>query len=264
MSQPITIRRYLTPAEGELARMRLAHDGIAGHLENSELLTWLWHYSNALKGVNLLVSSADHERAIEILAPQDALLNGEAAPAYCKECGEMFPTNWSVCWKCGTDVSGDRDESFLAVTTYPSRILEYVASINGLGLLLIAIVAVIIWIPPLAFALVFLLVPIAFYEALPPQNVVLEPEDYAALPDTSSVDAIGNEFCRRAMASAMFGIKWLSLFTLYSLWLLYVSHSMPVDSQGRRWRIEAWVLNIASIVIFASDLILIAHLMRNR
>jgi hypothetical protein len=264
MSQPIRIRRYLTPAEGELARMRLAQEGITALVENSELLTWLWHYLNALKGVNLLVSSADHERAIEILAPQEDLMDGEPMPAYCNDCGEMFPTNWSVCWRCGTNASGDRDESFLTVTTYPSPILEYVASINGLGLLLVAIVVVIIWIPPLAFALVFLLLPIAFYEALPPQNVVLEPEDYAALPEGPSVDAIGNEFCRRAMASAMFGIKWLSLFSLYSLWLLYVSHSMPVDSQGRRWRIEAWILNIAKIVLFASDLILVAHLMQNR
>src|SRR5947207_6615887 len=103
MSQPIRIRRYLTPAEGELARMRLAQEGITALVESSEMLTWLWHYSNAFKGANLLVSSTDYDRATEILAPQAERLTSEAEPDYCKQCGEMFRATWVVCWRCGTD-----------------------------------------------------------------------------------------------------------------------------------------------------------------
>src|SRR5436305_15066889 len=63
----VTVGAFSTAVEAELARNRLAEEGIAAQLGDAEAVTMLWAFSGALGGVKVLVAAEDAERAEAIL-----------------------------------------------------------------------------------------------------------------------------------------------------------------------------------------------------
>ena len=59
MASLVKVRSFLGVAEAELARVRLAMDGIPARLSNAEFVSWAWYYSNASGGVKLFVNEPD-------------------------------------------------------------------------------------------------------------------------------------------------------------------------------------------------------------
>jgi hypothetical protein len=253
MTSPVTIARFLTPLEGELARMRLAQEGIVCALGSADLLTWLWHFSFAFRGVSLEVRPIDAIRAIEILTIPQKLSTERETTHDCVHCGETLPGDWEVCWKCGTDLAGGRDELFFIELIRPTRALQYLSGTDYPGFLILAIVFALVIHPPFLVVAALTLFMYPFAKQVPAEQIACEPETYAALPWKPYMAFPGNELCRQGLASAMFGLGWLPPLTFYSIWLLIVSHTMSVDAKGRLWRKAAWAMNFITLapIVFA-------------
>jgi hypothetical protein len=231
--------------EGELARARLNQVGIRSSLESAELLTWLWHCTYAFRGAALRVCSTDRDRALEVLNAGDG--EGIASRA-CVACGETLPSDWVVCWRCGTDADGNRDDKFFVDLFRHTALLAYLKGIQFF-LLLLVLLAVLFALMPQVALLLALVLPMYAYPAHRERSTTAwEPEQDAALPEVTTVADEGDELCRRAMASAMFGFVWFPPLTLYSLWLLNVAWEIPASSKGRRRRRAAWILNVCSLI----------------
>jgi len=212
------------------------------------MLTWLWHLNNACHGVIVQVAASDSDRASEILATSSTHSQSEATRE-CAQCGETLASDWCVCWRCGSDVEGAPDTAFLSESLRSSPFMEKLASVECLGLLFVLAILCVLMVPPMAIIIAAIVMAELDNEQGPPIILTTQPEDFAARPERHSPEEIGNELCRRGMASAMFGIGWFPPLNLYSIWLLCVSHSMPVDTKGRTWRFGAWAMNIVFVAI---------------
>lgn len=252
MDSHLASTAHLTPAEGLLARLRLAEQGIESRLESFELVTWLWHLSVALHGVKLVVRSDDAERA-------DAILGGEpleSAESHttrrCAQCDESLPGDWFVCWRCGTDADAQRDESFFVETIRTPRILKVIENIEYLGPWLIVAAALVLFVPAIAFPFLLLCFVYLFRDAPEATNVVFTPEESAATPAADTPSDLAVETNRRALASAMFGLVWFPPLTLYSIWILLNHDDETGDTKIRLWRRAAWTFNFVGLWVAMS------------
>jgi hypothetical protein len=114
MPSLVKVRSFLGVAEAELARIRLAMDGIPACLGNAEMVSWAWYYSNAIGGVKLFVNEPDHSRAAIILAPQPVPEQFQPSRWHCPKCQADMDGLWSFCWSCGTSKQGEEDPDFHA------------------------------------------------------------------------------------------------------------------------------------------------------
>jgi hypothetical protein len=112
MTALVKVRSFLGVAEAELARIRLAMDGISARLSNAEMVIWFWHYSNATGGVKLFVNESDLPRAAIILSPQPVPLQFQPPRWICPKCRADVDGLWSFCWSCGTSKQGEEDTDF--------------------------------------------------------------------------------------------------------------------------------------------------------
>ncbi len=108
----IKVRSFLGVAEAELARIRLAMDGISACLSNAEMISWAWYYSNATGGVKLFVNEPDRPRAAIILSPQPIPQQFQPQQWNCPKCQADVDGQWSFCWSCGTSKTGEEDPDF--------------------------------------------------------------------------------------------------------------------------------------------------------
>ena len=75
-SNLITIRTYTSPHEAHLPRGVLQAEGILAFLQDENVISLDWLYSDAIGGIKLQVAQADAARALETLATAT-----EAAPS---------------------------------------------------------------------------------------------------------------------------------------------------------------------------------------
>jgi hypothetical protein len=83
----ITIGRYSTPYEANLAKSKLRTFGVLAFLEDDCTINTNWMWSNALGGVNVCVPASQVEEArniLEIEPPEEP-----AAAAVCPVCGSI-------------------------------------------------------------------------------------------------------------------------------------------------------------------------------
>ena len=112
MPSLVKVRSFLGVAEAELARIRLAMDGISSCLSNAEMVSWAWYYSNAIGGVKLFVSESDAPQAAIILSPQPVPPLCQPPRWNCPKCQADVDGLWSFCWSCGTSKHGEEDPDF--------------------------------------------------------------------------------------------------------------------------------------------------------
>lgn len=252
---------YLTPAEGIMSRFRLAEAGIESRVESLDLVTWFWHLSLAFQGVKLVVRTDDAERASEILDSEPTEPGKSPTTRCCTECDENLPGDWFVCWRCGTDSTSERDESFFMEAIRPARILNVAQNVEYLGLWLV-LATILIWIVP-AVVFPFLLLSFVYLVRNQPEAIAAQfiPEDAAANPDTAITSDLDIDTNRRALASAMFGLVWFPPLTLYSLWLLLTHDDSSECAKIGLWRRAAWAFNFIGLLAFMSFLgLLVASL----
>ncbi|HUE71918.1 MAG TPA: hypothetical protein VMP01_13615 [Pirellulaceae bacterium] len=64
----ITVATYWDPMQAQIARLRLAHEGIPAFLEKEFTVLTAWHFTNAIGGIRLNVPVPRHEEARSVLA----------------------------------------------------------------------------------------------------------------------------------------------------------------------------------------------------
>ena len=114
--QLVTVATFVTPAEAELARQRLEHDGIPACLAEEHTGAVLGLTTGGLSSVKVMVNAADRERAEAILAATEDRHDQDDEDAgtwTCSQCGTELSTEFEVCWSCGTTVDGQTDPSFV-------------------------------------------------------------------------------------------------------------------------------------------------------
>ena len=79
----VTIAKFTTLDEAQLARMKLEGSGIDAFVADEAMVTMNWFYSNAIGGIRLQVREEDKSRAIEILAIDPV----EQGMITCPNCG---------------------------------------------------------------------------------------------------------------------------------------------------------------------------------
>ena len=112
MPSLVKVRSFLGVAEAELARIRLAMDGIPARISNAEMVSWAWYYSNAIGGVKLFVNESDAPQAAIILALQPVPPLFQPPQWHCPKCQADVDGLWSYCWSCGTSKHGEEDPDF--------------------------------------------------------------------------------------------------------------------------------------------------------
>ena len=254
-----TVGSYVTAPEADLARIRLAQEGIRARLANAALVTWCWHYSNAAGGVRLLVAGSDAERAWEILSSEDG--EEDETPEWtCAACARRVPGPWETCWHCGTSAGGRPDPAFEAEEAPAGPIepqsvgcllvffvlLGSLAAISGEGIIAPMLVVAV------ATCGVMLVTELTFGRDVLPE---FEParEDVTVEAPVVESDESGPEgeaAAERAWRAAVFGLLIFSLFTLISLWLL--ARDTPagptLSRAGRCKRGAAWVVNLLNVL----------------
>lgn len=112
----VTIATYDNVPVSEVARLRLEDAGIPVHVENTALVSTLWHVVSALDGVRLIVDE-DHAEAARaliadirnspLLAPH---VDDAQSQQTCLACGAVLPSDADRCTACGWSYS-DGDEA---------------------------------------------------------------------------------------------------------------------------------------------------------
>lgn len=79
----VTIAKYTTLDEAQLARMKLEGNGIYAFVADEAMVTMNWFYSNAIGGIRLQVRDEDESRALEVLGIEPV----EQGMVICPNCG---------------------------------------------------------------------------------------------------------------------------------------------------------------------------------
>jgi len=253
----IAVADYVSVPEAELARVRLAREGIPARLDNVGLITWFWHYSYAVGGVKVLILDAQAERAAKALRPQPT----PAEPnRRCDACDAEMPESWSVCWSCGAPDGFEQPagEGFDAgqpdETTGQSR-----SDAAGMVPLIVALLYILTGDLPGLMALG--LIGAAAYWMFPPTASAIGSEVETAEPPTGGEhDAphvrrdtktdTGDELAQRAWQSSVLGLFCFPPLVFYALYLLVqlTRHELPVSRSGSRRRTGAWVVGVLALV----------------
>lgn len=104
MSMPefIKIARCQNAAEAEHAKAVLETNGIAAFVDGADLKTSLSYIGSAIGDVNLVVRTADAERALQVLEEsRQHEPDGRPGPWFCGACEVEVDEGFEVCWSCG-------------------------------------------------------------------------------------------------------------------------------------------------------------------
>jgi len=258
----VTIARYVTAAEADLARMQLGWHGIDSTVGNAVFVTWFWYYSNAVGGVTLDVLAADADRAYSILhAPPVDPAFGEPV-RICPRCREESDESWQVCWRCGASEKGDfntlpgAEES---AGKAPSETRDF-SNLVGLAALAIALLVVasgllvVVMVAVIGLILVYLLLRGIWGDATPGKKPLPDVEDEGSWPDDPFARRreLAEKIALRAWQSSLLGAISFPPLLLYSAFLLFKlgRSSLPVTKRCIRWRLAAFLVNLPTIPVY--------------
>jgi len=276
----IQIVSHLTVPEADLARNRLAMDGISAYLGNATFVLWCWHLSNADGGVTLHVRTSDVDAAGRILSPSQSGFDDPARAWNCAECGERSQQDGEVCWRCGTSSDGTVDQDFHRDSLPeessghdPSGMLTGWASLSTGALYLTMGNAPTVLIAWVAILLLIFLMHGAETDASEGSRIVdpsgAEPDPVLDAPSQSLARRrrMGEAIARRAYRASMFAFFMfppLALYSLYLLWRLNRRKTPLGPSATVRyfvaWSVTAavvllWVLLLAPLLGIPTDVI---------
>jgi hypothetical protein len=102
----ITVRRFYTVNDAEMAKMLLEAEGISSFIADATLIAMDWFFGNAVGWVKLQVAAPDVDRAAQILAamgPSEApdTLSEPEDDSSCLQCGRPMPEGVATCPDCG-------------------------------------------------------------------------------------------------------------------------------------------------------------------
>ena len=269
----VEVIAYATPIEADLVRERLASEGIQSCLGNEAVIQWCWIFFSAIRGMRVFVMSEHRDRALDVIREmKSADKDDEPAERWtCDHCDQSVPGDWSVCWACGTDREGVRDDAFEIASAPGQPLIEERFDGGPLPVWLAVLVACC---PPVI--IMYALTKLVFYarDATEIAETELEAElrefrerEPRGLLDTVDDEPISEQLMydaivTRAMRAAVFGYfvafdisGWVHmqmyfpvapLLTVYSIWLLHCRHRYVWDvSPNSDWRVSfAFALNL--------------------
>ncbi|MCD4727726.1 MAG: zinc ribbon domain-containing protein [Pirellulales bacterium] len=244
-------------------------DDIPAWLENATLITWCWHYSNAVGGVKLFVPEPHLRQASEVLS--SATQPRESISWQCPRCRAEVYQDWRYCWSCGTSKEGTEDAFFFTEQLATATDADDTIS-NSLTISLVTVFVVFLFITAnepgvmmfvLPFVLLFALIAQGLYfaaenlsdnspqpdEAVPP-SVCREPQEP---PNGSVADSLAREseaILRLWQASVLsfFFFPPLALYVLWKLWRLD-RHTGPLSPRDHRRYWGAWAVSFIAVPI---------------
>lgn len=90
---------FASEAEARALQAALSTQGIECNLINAEVVSNLWHYSNAVGGVRVEVEEDDWEAA-------QAVMGASSAPGVewvCAKCHAENDAGFDICWQCSSE-----------------------------------------------------------------------------------------------------------------------------------------------------------------
>jgi hypothetical protein len=256
----------LDVAHAELTRSVLASAGIPVTLGSATLLSWFWHYSNAVGGVTIHVRRRDVAGALEALAAARAEPSDDLPAWNCPACDERIGGMWDACWHCSRWRDGAPSPADAAIAAPEIPAVRRIWSNSAAAFALVGFILVLIllgrfspglalMLATLVFVVLFLLrqsnmlVPKRLDAAGPPRTEAEPDED---LPGGRSVtlSAVSRAKVRRAWQAAVIGGCALPPLAFYSIWLLWkLRHRHTPLGWADRWRAgAALLLNLGSIL----------------
>jgi hypothetical protein len=238
----VCVASYLNVAQADLVRMQLAMEDIPARLDNTALVSWFWHYSNATGGVKVLVPEEYLDRARTITSPPPESPEPPSPHWACPRCHAEVDGRWHYCWSCGSTASGEKDPDFhdegqlaRAATAESCDSTGYVrsqhAAVTAVLLFLLVFVlshgspsAVLILFACFVFGALFRwlwdhAVSAAGTAAEQDVEKVSKPHDDTE-PPLAENDAFAEVLVMRLWATSIFGMLWSPLFALWAIGLV--------------------------------------------
>lgn len=224
MERLVTVARCGDVNEAELARLVLADAGIRAIVAGGDLANALSHIGPAIGDVLVQTSSADAERAHEIVEQWRSGESSGRQPWYCTTCQHNVDANFDICWKCGSERS-----EIPAVPETQEQRSRYVPGSpedDEFG-------------PQLSGN------PYA-----PPHSAPVDSREF--LPQEFESIEQAEEIALRALRAAVVGLLLVPpLLSLYAIYLLLGLGGLPLSIKGRRRVTWAWGFAALGIVVGA-------------
>lgn len=255
---------YLNSCEAELARIRLAMDEIPAWLENATLVTWCWHYSNAVGGVKLFVLEPHLRQASEVLSSATQPLESESWQ--CPGCRAEVYQDWNYCWSCGASKEGTADASFFAeqsaTATDTDDTISNRSLINSIAFCAIFLFVIASEPDITVFVFPFVLLALIVYGLCFAADDSSQPDEIIASgvcreqqepPEGIDADSVARESYTilrlwQASVLSLFFFPPLALYVLWKLWRLDFRAGSPSPRDRRRYW-GAWTATLCTILI---------------
>jgi hypothetical protein len=112
----VTVERFLSWPEAEVARMQVEAAGIPVLLADAETVNMDWFMRNAIGYIKLQVPRDQAERAAAVLAQCKAERSEsrqgaeDAEVSTCLRCGQRMPESAEACPACGWSCAGEAED----------------------------------------------------------------------------------------------------------------------------------------------------------
>jgi hypothetical protein len=227
----VRIASYTNVWEAELARSRLADEQIRAFLGNAILVSWFWHYSNAVGGVTVHVARRDAEVAHRFVRLMRTNPAKSQPPWMCPGCNATVLESWTVCWQCGASTDGSQalrcteDEAvsepvFESEQTHGSSILAVIVAILLMALLSGGLVLTLAAMPLVVLFIILLQAIGGETAAQPMPDGSKEPRPTSPNDQPPKQSRVANAIVMRAWRAAVLGFFMFPPLGLYSLWLV--------------------------------------------
>lgn len=248
---PVRIASFWYLGEAELARTRLAMEGISSRLENSSLLLWDWQVANATGGIGLLVKKSESRLARVVLRLARRTARGFSELQACGSCGELLPSTWQICWHCAVENSTAQASPTSVEPDFETPADGLLAVISACGVLPLFAAGS----PGIAAAALFVVLAGRAMSLARPQPEIEAADRALAAREGETEDAAASERAEetavRAWRSAVFGAFSFPPLLLYSLWLLLrTAGGNDLSTRGRRRRHGALMLALFTLLLW--------------
>ena len=254
------IASYTNVWEAELSRCRLADKQIPAFLGNVVLVSWFWHFSNAVGGVTVHVARRDAKVASRIVT---LIRTGttKSQPSWtCPSCNATVSGSWLVCWQCGASADGNQALRCAEDEAVTEPVVESI-QVNTAQYVALCVVVVLMAVV-VCGGLLLTLATVPFVALF----IVFDACDWWRIHGTAVTERfrqskgqcpklkqrpVPNALVVRAWRAAVFGFFVFPPLGLYSLWLLHrvAAYRIPLSRTDRlRYRV-AIILDLCAILI---------------